>query len=252
MKKILLLSLCCACSLAHAQTLTVLAAASLSDAFKDLNTQFRKHHPQHSVRMSTGGSNQLVQQVIHGVPADIIATADEHAMKRAQEAKVVDTTSRRHFASNVLTLVAPKDSAVRVQKLTDLQNPRIRSIALSNPELAPVGRYSRQVLQAAQVYDALKPKYRTTQNVRESLNHVAKGLADVGFVYRTDAQSPFGRQHVRMVQEIPTLTPIRYPIAIISKSQAKDAAAAYIQFVCSAQGQKILRQYGFQSKGCTP
>ena len=114
---------------------------------------------------------------------------------------------------------------------------------MSNPASVPVGRYSRLALQAAGLWQELAPKFINTQHVRQSLDYVARGEVDVGFVYATDARAM--AQRVKVLMEVPLELPISYPIAVVGDTRSPAAAQRFVEFVNSPQAQAILRRHGF-------
>lgn len=228
---------------ATAAELTVSAAASLTNAFKDIGAAYEKQYPHSKIRLNTAGSGVLLQQVLRGAPVDVVAFADQKTMDMAVAKQVVDSKSRRTFARNALVVAAPINSRLNVSKLYDLQQAAIKRIALSNVNSVPVGRYSKAVLEKAGLWQQLTPKLINTQHVRQSLDYVARGEVDVGFVYRTDAI--LRKNSVKILAEIPTDPPVSYPIAMVSSSKAVVEAQRFIRFVHSPKGRKILEYYGF-------
>jgi molybdate transport system substrate-binding protein len=107
----------------------------------------------------------------------------------------------------------------------------------------PAGRYARRALQDAGRWEPVSAKTIRTQNVRQSLDYVARGEVDAGFVYATDMQAMPGR--VRLAFEVPLKTPLVYPLAAIKGSGHADEARRFIAFVRSPQGQAILHRHGF-------
>ena len=230
---------------AGADELIVSAAASLTNSFAELARAYKETHPETTVVLNFAGSGTLLQQIDRGAPVDVFASADEVTMNRAQSKHLILDSSRVDFAHNALVLIAPSDSKLQIKGLDDLKSAKIHRIAISNPDSVPVGRYSRAALQAAGLWDVLKPKYINTQHVRQSLDYVARGEVDVGFVYATDAAVM--PKKVRVLRKIPTVTPITYPIAIVADSRKQTEARRFIDFVRSAQGKSILQRDGFET-----
>lgn len=228
---------------ANAAELIVSAAASLTNAFTEVGRAFEKAGSGDSAVMNFGGSGQLLQQIDRGAPVDVFASADQETMDRAQKRGLLMDDSRVDFAGNSLVLIAPANSTLNIARLDDLRADNVTRIAVSNPASVPVGVYSRFALQAAGLWETLKPKYINTQNVRQSLDYVARGEVDVGFVYATDARVMADR--VKVLLEVPTGIPIRYPIAVVGDTRHADAARRFIEFVKTPQAQAILRRYGF-------
>ncbi|MCP2040677.1 molybdate transport system substrate-binding protein [Neisseria sp. HSC-16F19] len=240
-----LLAACLAAALlpAGAKDLTVSAAASLKDAFQDIAKAYEQQHRGVSIKLNTAGSGALVQQLLQGAPADVLATADQQSMDMAAEKNGIVRTSRRTFVRNDLVIVVPQAGSHPVRSLKDLQKPEIDRIAISHPDSVPVGRYSKAALEKAGLFRQLKPKVISTQNVRQSLDYVARGEVDAGFVYRTDAALMPGK--VRVTHTVALDKPVTYPIAVTANSSDKAEAQRFVNFVTSAQGRQILNRYGF-------
>ena len=114
----------------------------------------------------------------------------------------------------------------------------------SNPASVPVGRYSKAALEKAGIWDNIRSKVITTQNVRQSLDYVARGEVDAGFVYNTDAM--LMKDKVKVLKTVPTQEPVSYPIAVAASGPQKVEAKRFVQYVLSAQGQGVLNKYGFK------
>lgn len=228
---------------APARELTVSAAASLGEAFTEMATRFEAQHPDTEVLMNFGSSGALLQQIAAGAPVDVLASADIETMDRAASENLINASMRRDFAGNTLLLVVPLDAPKTPGGLRDLQHPGLRRIAIGQPDAVPAGRYARAALEAAGLWDALSPRLVPAQNVRQALDYVARGEVDAAFVYATDLMArPEG---VRRAFEVPLVEPIRYPIAPVTASRQTDAAEAFVRFVMSEEGQRVLRHHGF-------
>lgn len=228
---------------ARCEELFVSAASSLTDAFTDIGKAYEKHRPGTSVLLNFGGSGQLLQQIAKGAPVDVFASADQETMDRGQGAGLIVDDSRADFVRNALVLVLPRDSALQIRSLQDLASRDFRRIALGNPDSVPVGRYGKAALAGAGLWDALRGRIINTQNVRQSLDYVARSEVDAAIVYRTDAA--ILPDKVRVALEVPTPAPVRYPIAVVKGSRNQAAARSFIAFVRSAPGQTVLEKYGF-------
>ena len=218
-----------------AAEITVSAAASLKEAFADIAAKYEKQYPQSKVKLNTAGSGALLQQALQGAPVDVLAFADQETMNKA---------TRKSFALNSLVIAAPKDSKLTVGRLSDLEGYRFDRIAISNPASVPVGRYSKAALEKAGIWDNIRSKVITTQNVRQSLDYVARGEVDAGFVYNTEAM--LMKDKVKVLKTVPTQEPVSYPIAVAASGPQKVEAKRFVQYVLSAQGQDVLNKYGFK------
>ncbi|QTO46801.1 molybdate ABC transporter substrate-binding protein [Burkholderia latens] len=231
-----------------ADELVVSAAASLTNAFKAVGDAYQKQHPDTKVLFNFGASDVLMQQIAKGAPADVFASADQKAMDRAVADKVVVPGTRRDFAANALVLIVPADGhAAAPASLNELTSPGVKRVAYGDPASVPVGRYTEGALRAAGVWDAVSAKGVLAANVRQSLDYVARGEVDAGFVFGTDAAIMPGR--VKVALTVPTQTPITYPIAVVKDSRHATQAQSFIDFVASPQGQAVLSTFGFKPAG---
>ncbi len=228
---------------AMAADLVVSAAASLTNAFTDIGKEFEKSKPDTKVLFNFGGSGQLLQQLSHGVPVDVFASADQETMDKAAKQNLIVRGTRENFVRNKLVLVMPSNSALGINTLEGLKSADVKRIAVANPESVPVGRYSREALETARLWDTLKEKYITTSNVRQSLDYAARGEVDAGFVYLTDALSMPNR--VKMAFEVPLSTEILFPVAVVKGNGNEDRAREFIAYLKSETAQRILQKYGF-------
>ncbi|QGZ42047.1 molybdate transport system substrate-binding protein [Pseudoduganella flava] len=225
--------------LAHAADVTVSAAASLTNAFRELAQAFEAAHPGNKVLLNFAASDPLVQQIAKGAPVDVFASADQDAMDKAESLKLLAPGTRRDFVSNTVVLVAPIGS--KIAALADLKN--AARLTTGNPASVPIGRYTQEALTQAGLWQALQPKFAFGTSVRQSLDYVARGEADAGFVYATDVMAQ--KDKVKAVLTLPTATPVRYPIAVLTHAPQPQLARQFADFALAPQGQAILAKYGF-------
>lgn len=228
----------------YAGEITVSAASSLTNAFKEVSQGFEAQNPDTKILLNFGGSGALLQQIAKGAPVDILACADKETMDTALKQGLVAPTERRDFAQNTLVLVVPTDTKLGLKKLDDLHQAAVQRVAIGNPASVPVGRYTQYALQAAHLWPQVQAKVISTHNVRQSLDYVARGEVDAGFVYATDALAMKGKVNVAFA--VPMNIPIRYPIAPILGSAHTEKAKRFIEYVLSPAGQAILGKHGFQ------
>lgn len=234
---------------APARTVTVYAAASLTDAFNAVGPEFERSQPGVKVRMNFGASSMLKAQIEQGAPADVFASADMPNMAPLAESRRV--LAPQTFARTRLTLVVPASNPGRVRSAHDLDRRGLRVVITG--EAVPIGRYSEQALQQLSRQpgygaDWLKRVHANVlsreANVRSLLAKVELGEADAALVYETDARS------TRRVRSIP-LPPAAnvdaaYPIAVVADSPNRGAAEAFVRFVLTGRGQATLHRFGFR------
>lgn len=234
-------------------TLTVLAAASLSDTFDALGNRFQETHPHVTITFAFAGSQQLAQQIEQGAPADVFASANQRQMDVAVETGRIASDTPAVFVQNLLVIVTPAEIDFTFESLEDLAQPGLH-VVVAAPEV-PVGAYTQDFLDKAAHLPTLGPDYVQAvtanivsyeDNVRAVLNKVILGEADAGVVYTSDVALDAGQ--VRMIEipmELNTIA--HYPIAPLLDSPNPGLAQAFIDFVLSPTGQEILEAYGFGS-----
>jgi molybdate transport system substrate-binding protein len=240
MKRLLLL-LAALPLLASAQQLTVSAAASLTDAFKEIGPRFEATRPGATVRFNFAASGVLLQQIAQGAPVDVFASADQETMNRGAEGKLIAADTRRDFASNSLVLVRPPGGSVKTVR--DLPQDDVKRIAIGKVASVPVGRYTQQALENAQLWAPLQPKLVYADNVRQVLDYVARGEVEAGFVYRTDAELAKGKVSIAMT--VGGHAHITYPAAVVADSRQAALARDFVAFLGGTEAQRILAKYGF-------
>ena len=229
--------------------IVVLAASSLTDAFKAAGAKFSEQNPKAKVTFSFASSSALATQINEGAPADIFASADAAQMKLVTDKG--NASGPVNFATNLPTIVVPKTGSP-VASFADLAKPGVR-LVLAGPEV-PVGKYARDIFTNASraaggvsadfSEKALANLKSNEANVRAVLTKVQLGEADAGVVYTTDAATALN--DVRLV-EIPTAYNViaQYPIAATTGAKNSAGAKAWLAFILSPDGQAVLAKYGF-------
>jgi molybdate transport system substrate-binding protein len=228
---------------AAAQQLTVSAAASLTEAFKEIGQKFEATRSGVTVRYNFAASGVLIQQISQGAPVDVFASADQETMNRGVEQKLIDPDTRRDFAANTVVLVAPAQGGPELKTLADLSRPEVKRIAIGKTETVPVGRYTKQSLEAANLWAPLQPKFVQADSVRQVLDYVARGEVEAGFVYRTDAAIMADKVKVALVAG--GHTPVTYPVAVVGESRQKALAKEFTDYLRSPAAQDVLARFGF-------
>jgi molybdate transport system substrate-binding protein len=228
---------------AMAQQLTVSAAASLTDALREIGPRFEAARPGVTLRFNFAASGLLLQQIVQGAPVDVFVSADEETVARGVEQKVLDDTSRRIFAGNTLVLIRPTQGGPELRALADLARPEVRRIAIGKPATVAAGRYAQQALAAAQLWEPLQPRFVPADTVRQVLDYVARGEVEAGLLFGTDAA--LMPDKVQVVAVVGGHAPIRYPAVVVSDSRNRALAAAFIAFLATPAAQDVLARRGF-------
>lgn len=216
--------------------LTVLAAASLTDVFKTVETTYEKKHPGTKLTFSFAGSQELAAQVKQGSPADVLVTADTKTMDGLRS----DVGSPSVIAKNRLVIATRDGNPKKIKSLQDLTDSGLK-VVLAAPEV-PVGRYSQQVLDAQKL--KVEPVSQET-SVRGVLSKVELGEADAGIVYKTDAATAPDKVDAVTIPDAQNAV-ASYPAATLKESGHKEAADAFVKWLSTPEAQKILRDAGFQ------
>lgn len=228
--------------------LTVFAAASLTDALRNIAQEWqRRGHP--APRLSFAASSALARQIEQGAPADIFMSADEPWMDYLQERNLIVNATRVSPIGNSLVLVAPANAARPVTLARDTNLAAMLGvqgrIATGDPAHVPVGRYAQAALTWMGQWDALAPRLARADSVRSALLLVERGEAPLGIVYATDAAISQG---VRAVGTFPaeSHTPITYPFALTRRAENNAQARALLAFLTGPESTPVWERYGFR------
>jgi len=229
------------------QTITVFAAASLTEAFRAIERAYELEHPEHDVELNFAGSQLLATQLLEGAPGLVFASADPVQLDRVGAERPL--ASRRGVATNRIVIVVPAGSAIMT--VWDLADPG-RRVVLAG-EAVPAGRYARLALLGSPL-DSVDLRGGVERNlvsnetdVRAVVAKVRLGEADAGMAYATDV---LGDPQLELRELSPpfTVEPARYELAVIAdgREQAlRDAGMQFVEFVSSPTGQAILAAHGF-------
>ena len=217
--------------------LTVLAAASLSEAFTRIGDDFEAAHPGTSVTFSFGSSATLATQVTQGAPADVFAAANPATMRTATDAGAAATPT--DFATNTLEIAVPPGNPGDVTGLADFARPGLR-LAVCAAQV-PCGAAATAVFAAAGV----DPRPDTLESdVKAVLQKVTADEVDAGLVYRSDVVAAGeGVEGIAFPEAADAVN--RYPVAVLRASRNPGTAQAFVDQVLSADGQRRLREAGF-------
>jgi molybdate transport system substrate-binding protein len=229
-----------ASSVASAEEVAVYAAASLTDALKDVAKGFEAKTG-NTLSFNFGASSDLARQIKAGAPADLFFSADAAQMDGLVAGGFVDPKDRVNVLSNILVVVVPSDSTAALTKAQDL--PSVRHLSLADPQAVPAGVYAKGWLESIGLWDKVKDRVVPALNVRAALAAVEAGNAEAGIVYRTDAAIS---KRVKVAFEVakdqgPAIV---YPMARLSSSK-KAATGALVQYLTSGEARKVYQHYGF-------
>jgi len=226
------------------KSITVFAAASLTNVLQDLGDAFTKDSSI-AVRFSFAASSALARQIENGSRADIFFSADLEWMDYLQARNLIQSATRQEMAGNQLVLVAPVDNKIslKIEPRFALAAALGKSrLATGDPDSVPVGRYAHEALANLGVWDQVEARLVRADSVRSALAFVDRGEAALGIVYATDALID---KNVRVVDMFPPAShkPIVYPAALATGAKAD--AAKFLAYIRGPAGDLAFRHYGF-------
>lgn len=247
MRLLLFLLLMLAPVTAHAQAMTVFAAASLTDAMKDVSGIWVKAGHE-APRMSFASSSTLAQQIAQGAPVNVFASADEKWMDYLAKASLIAPGTRRDLLGNDLVLIVPANHPTHVEigpgfDLMALLGPNGR-LAVGDPTHVPAGIYAEQALRKLGLWNTVSPHLAAASDVRSALLLVERGEAPAGIVYGTDAAVS---KAVMIAGVFPASShaPITYPFAVIKTGDTKEARD-FLAFMGTPAARAIWVKSGFK------
>jgi molybdate transport system substrate-binding protein len=230
---------------AGSATLTVLAAADLAFAFRDIVPRFEKATGA-TVTVVLGSTGNLARQVASGIPADVFFAANQSFIDDLVEGGHAVRETRALYAQGRIVLATPKASGAKLADLRDLVDSRIRRIAIANPQHAPYGKAAEEALRAVGVWEAVRPKLVYGENIRHTLQFLQTGAVDAGIVALSVADVP----EISWTPIPPALhAPLNQAVAVLRRSAHPELAQAFIAFVNGPEGRPIMKRYGFVLPG---
>jgi molybdate transport system substrate-binding protein len=220
--------------------LKVFAAASLTDAFREIGRLFAAQHPDTKILFNFAGSQQLATQIVEELPADVFASANDEQMKKVSDAGLV-AGAPKPFTTNRLAIAVEPGNPQAIAGLGDLARSDVKVILAA--EQVPAGRYARESLEKAGV--TVSP-VSLEIDVRAVLSKIVLGEADAGIVYRSDVVAAAGRVHA---VDIPDRHNVQatYPIAVLANAPQAALASEFVAFVLSEAGRAALARFGFEA-----
>lgn len=220
-------------------TITVSAAASLTDVLPVIAKAFNKRNPNITITFNFAGSNALVEQLRAGAPVDLIATASAQSMRTAIYGGWV-VPNPLPFASNTLAIATPRGNPAEIRTLKDLESPRVLTAVCART--VPCGQATQQLFTRNKVN--ILPVTREL-DVRAVLGKVISDQVDAGLVYSSDARTAQKSIHtiaIPLSQNVKTT----YFMATVSDSEKQKVAKRFLDYVkYSSISQSILRSFGF-------
>ncbi|KOR89554.1 molybdate ABC transporter substrate-binding protein [Paenibacillus solani] len=224
--------------------LIISAAASMTDALKEIQLAYETQNPTIKLNFNFGASGALQQQIEQGAPADLFLSAATKNMKALVDKQLIDVDQQNNVLSNEVVAVVSTDGQVSVTGLDDLPKSDVKNIAIGIPESVPAGGYAKEALTSAKLWDSLQSKMVQAKDVRQVLQYVETGNADVGFVYKTDALTS-DKVKVAFAVDSTTYTPVEYPIGIVKATKHSKEAEDFYAYLQTQDALDVFVKYGF-------
>lgn len=231
------------CNFSSDHVITVFAASSLTTALTEITFEFEQKYPTIAIRLNFASSSMLARQIMMGANADVFLSANEQWMNALQQKQFVDVNSRLNLLSNKLVVISSKNSKMALAELADLTHSKVKRIALADWTHVPAGIYAKQMLEKSNVWRRVNSKCLPALDVRAALSYVARGDAEVGLVYKSDAI--ISENVTVQFQPVDSLqTAIVYPVAAITKNK-KAGSEKFFLFLQSSVSRKIFQKNQF-------
>ena len=227
----------------RASELLVFAAASLTEALRDITSDYQKQSGD-KILLNLAASSTLARQIEAGAPADIFFSADEAKMDTLENAGFIVAETRTNRLSNSLVIVVSQEGAPTINGPRDLATDKVGRIALADPQMVPAGLYAKEYLEKQNLWASVRGKVIPTENVRGALAAVESGNVDAGIVYKTDAAIS---RKVKVAYEVPPYDGprIRYPVAALKTSKNLQSARRFLEYLGSDAAAHVFEKHGF-------
>ena len=222
--------------------LHVAAASDLIPAFEEIGREFESVHKT-KVVFSFGSTGLLTRQIENGAPMDVFAAASVDFINQLEQKGLILSDTKAVYGRGRITLWVARGSPLKIEKLTDLTSDDVKRISIANPDHAPYGMAAREALQAAGIWDALKPKIVYGDNIRQTLQFAETGNVEVAIVALSLSKQSAG-QWTLIPSEFHK--PIEQCLALIKGTRNEKSARDFASFILGSRGKEILTKYGFE------
>jgi molybdate transport system substrate-binding protein len=221
---------------------TVAAASNFQNALTRIRDKFEAQTGTRVI-LSFASTAQLEHQIANGAPFDLFLSADPESINRLVNKGHVLRDSRRIFARGSLALWVPDPERSKIRTLGDLANPKVRLIALANPETAPYGRAAVQALRKAGLWDRLSSRVTYSGSINMAKQVASTGNADAAIISTSLLRDAKG---LIVPIEADMHDPLDHSLGLVAHAENAPAAKRLIDFLLSGDGAQVLADYGYQ------
>ncbi|WP_221568033.1 molybdate ABC transporter substrate-binding protein [Alkalihalobacillus sp. TS-13] len=223
----------------------VLAAASLTNAMKQVEKEFEDTHPDIEVITSFASSGTLQRQIEQGAPADVFISASNFEFDRLRKKELIHPSYSKTILSNELALVTNKSLNVDIQKPENLTSDQIKRISIGAPESVPAGKYAKETLEKLKLWKQIENKIVYAKDVQQVLSYIETGNVDAGFVYRSDAKTS-SKVKIQSIIASDLHSPIIYPAGVLKNTQHPEEAKQFYEYLNNKQAMETFIDFGFK------
>lgn len=239
---ILLPALGAAIAPAHAQAMTLAVDSSLAPAVAEIARLYEAGHPGVQLVLESAPAGVLLEHIGRGLKAGLLISADLDTLARGGSRRLLEAVPPRVVATNAIVVIESATRRVPLRELGDLAAPSVLRIAMGRLSSVPAGRDARQAIDARRLWPALQRKILVTDDVAEVLAAVARGDADAGFVYRTDAIAVPG---VREAFAPDSPTPVQHAAALVAGGTQDTLARDFLAALGAEPARAVFQRRGF-------
>jgi len=228
---------------AKAQSVTVFAAASLTEALNEIAELYKKSAPKTTLTFNFESSGTLQKQIENGAEADLFISAGQKQMDAIAET-YIDPATRKNLLVNQVVLIVPKNSKKNLKSFEDCLTDKVSLLAIGNSSV-PVGQYAEEIFKYLNGWEKITAKASLGSNVKEVLSQVENASVDAGVVYATDAATA---KNVKVAANAPagSMKPAVYPAAVLKNSKQAKEAKAFLDFLSSPKAVAVFKKIGFE------
>lgn len=220
---------------------TVAAAADLQFAFTDIGKLFEERTGQ-KVTFTFGSSGNLAKQIENGAPIDLFAAANVSFVDGLREKGLIIPETQQLYALGRIVVAGNKAAGIDVKSVEDLLDPKIKKVAIANPDHAPYGLAAKQAMISAGIWEKLQPKLVFGENIRQTLQFIQTGNAEAGVVALSIANVP---EITYNLIDDKLHMPLNQALGVVKGSPYEKVARDFAAFVLGPEGQPIMQKYGF-------
>jgi len=223
-------------------SLTIFAAASLTEALNEIATLYKAAVPEATLNFNFDSAGKLQMQIENGAEADLFLSAGQKQMDAIAET-YIDPATRKNLLVNKVVLIVPKNSKKDIKSFEDCLTDKVSLIAIGNAS-TPLGLYAQEIFTSINGWDKVSAKASLGSNVKEVVSQVENASVDAGIVFTTDAATS---KNVKVVMQAPdgSHTPAIYPAAVLKNSKQAKEAKAFLDFLSSPKAEAVFKKIGF-------